>query len=84
MARVRSNFPLRLPDSVRRAAEAAAVEDGVSLNQFINVAVADKAAALSGARMMAERAARADRAAFDAVMSNLGPEPAREGDETSE
>jgi hypothetical protein len=77
----RSNFPLRLPESVRRAAEAAAVEDGVSLNQFINVAVAEKTAALSGARMMAERASKADRAAFDAVMARTGPEAPREGDE---
>jgi hypothetical protein len=77
----RSNFPLRLPDSVRRAAEAAAIEDGVSLNQFINVAVAEKTAALSGARMLAERAARADRAAFDAVMAKIGPEAPRRGDE---
>ena len=77
----RQNYPLRLPDSVRRAAEAAAAEDGVSLNQFINVAVAEKAAALSGARMMAERAARADRVAFDAVMAGIGPEAPREGDE---
>lgn len=77
----RSNFPLRLPDSVRRAAEAAANEDGVSLNQFINIAVAEKTAALAGARMMAERASRADRAAFDAVMEISGTEAPREGDE---
>lgn len=84
MQTLRSNFPLRLPDSVRRAAEAAAVEDGVSLNQFINVAVAEKTAALSGARMMAERAKRADRDAFDAVMARTGPEAPREGDETTD
>lgn len=80
----RSNFPLRLPDSVRRAAEAAASEDGVSLNQFINLAVAEKTAALSGARMMAQRAARADRAAFDAAMAATGPEAPREGDEAGD
>ncbi len=56
---------------------------GVSLNQFINVAVAEKTAALSGARMMAERAKRADRDAFDAVMARTGPETPREGDETT-
>ena len=77
----RSNFPLRLPDSVRRAAEAAAIEDGVSLNQFINIAVAEKTAALSGIRMLTDRAAKADRAAFDAVMAKIGPEAPRKGDE---
>lgn len=81
MSAARSNFPLRLPDSVRRAAEAAATEDGVSLNQFINLAVAEKTAALSGVRMLADRAAKADRAAFDAIMAKIGPEAPREGDE---
>lgn len=57
------------------------MDDGVSLNQFINVAIAEKTAALSGARMMAERAARADRAAFNAVMAATGPEAPRDGDE---
>ncbi len=40
----RSYFQLRPLDSVRRAAEAAASEDGVSLNQFINLAVSEKTA----------------------------------------
>ena len=53
----------------------------MALNQFIDVAVAEKTAALSGARMMAKRAARADRAAFDAVMTATGPEAPRDGDE---
>ena len=84
MQSARSNFPLRLPTSVRRAAELAAAEDGVSLNQFINVAVAEKAAAMAGARMLAERAGRADRTAFAAVMARIGPEAPREGDEVAQ
>jgi len=75
------NFPLRLSESVRRAAEKAAERDGVSLNQFINLAVAEKTAALDGADMVARRAARADRAAFDAVMSRVGHEKPQPGDE---
>lgn len=84
MRSLRSNFPLRLSDSVRRAAEAAANEGGVSLNQFINIAVAEKTAALAGARMMAERTSRPDRAAFDAVMVVSGPEAPRVGDQIAE
>jgi hypothetical protein len=68
---------------LRRAAELAAAEDGVSLNHFINVAVAEKAAAVVGARMLAERVDRADRAAFDAIMARIGPELPREGDEVT-
>jgi hypothetical protein len=39
-------FPLRLMPSVRRTAEAFSEKEGVSLNQFINVAVAEKLAHL--------------------------------------
>ena len=54
-----ANYPLRLPESVRRAAEAAAALDGVSLNQFFATAIAEKAAALTAMRAFDERAARA-------------------------
>lgn len=39
-------FPLRLMPSVRRTAEVFSGKEGVSLNQFINVAVAEKLAHL--------------------------------------
>ena len=39
-------FPLRLMPSVRRTAEAVSKKEGVSLNQFINLAVAEKLAHL--------------------------------------
>ena len=38
----RSTYPLKLPDSIKRAAQRLAKEDGVSLNQWIAVAVAQK------------------------------------------
>jgi len=41
-----SKFPLRLMPSVRRTAEAFSLKEGVSLNQFINLAVAEKLAHL--------------------------------------
>src|ERR1700685_2517034 len=41
-----SKFPLRLMPSVRRTAEVFSEKEGVSLNQFINVAVAEKLAHL--------------------------------------
>jgi predicted HicB family RNase H-like nuclease len=42
-------FPLRLPESIRRAAEDLAREDRVSLNQFVATAVAEKVSALNAA-----------------------------------
>jgi hypothetical protein len=41
-----AKFPLRLMSSVKRIAEAYSEKEGVSLNQFINVAVAEKLAHL--------------------------------------
>jgi predicted HicB family RNase H-like nuclease len=42
----RTTFPLRLATSLRERAEKLAATDGVSLNQFINLAVAEKASRL--------------------------------------
>ena len=38
----RATYPLKLPHSVKKAAARLAKEDGVSLNQWIAVAVAEK------------------------------------------
>lgn len=48
-------FPLRLMPSVRRTAEVFSEKEGVSLNQFINVAVAEKLAHLEHDEWMANR-----------------------------
>jgi hypothetical protein len=74
-------FPLRLPESIRRAAENLAREDGVSLNQFVATAVAEKVSALNTATYFRNRATRADRAKFDRVLARLGSLPPRPGDE---
>ena len=42
-----STFPLRLPRSVREQADGLAEQDGISLNQFISLAVAEKVAILT-------------------------------------
>lgn len=50
-----SKFPLRLMPSVRREAENFSLKEGVSLNQFINVAVAEKLAHLQHEEWVADR-----------------------------
>ena len=61
-----SKFPLRLMPSVRRVAEDFSLKEGVSLNQFINVAVAEKLVHLQHDEWLATRpkptAARISRA----------------------
>ncbi|MER9125015.1 toxin-antitoxin system HicB family antitoxin [Mesorhizobium sp. M0959] len=56
----RSNFALRLQLSLLDEARKVAESEGVPLNQFINVAVAEKLSALRTENYFQERAARAD------------------------
>lgn len=79
MART-SNYALRLLTSVKAEAEKVAAAAGTTLNQFINVAVAEKLAALRTAQFLQERAARADLAAFDRLLRRAGNELPRPGD----
>ena len=44
-----SNYALRLPSSLKTAAEEVAREDGATLNQFIVTAVAEKLSAMKTA-----------------------------------
>jgi hypothetical protein len=83
MARM-SNYALRLLASLKAEAEKVAAEEGTTLNQFINVAVAEKLAALRTARYFRERAARADLEAFDRLLATAGEESPRPGDEIVE
>jgi hypothetical protein len=75
-----STYPLRLPASVKAAAEKFAKEEGISLNQFVATAVAEKLAAMNSAAFFAERMERADLAAFRAILARTGGEPPRDGD----
>lgn len=77
-----SNYALRLQASIKKEAERLAKEEGTTLNQFINVAVAEKVATLRTADYFRERARRADVPAALALLNSLGgDEPPREGDE---
>ena len=76
-----STYPLRLPKSVKAAAEQVAREEGVSLNQFVATAVAKKLSALNTARFFAERRERADLQAFRALLTRSGGAEPRSDDE---
>ena len=53
----KSTYPLKLPTSVKTAAARLAKADGVSLNQFIAAAVAEKVGVMETAREFLERRA---------------------------
>lgn len=63
-----STYLLRLPRSVRAEVERRSKADGVSINQFVATAVAEKLAAMNTATFFAERRNRADFVAFDRLM----------------
>lgn len=74
-------YPLRLPRSIKAAAEQLAKAEGVSLNQLVATAVAEKLAALNTAAFFAERRDRADLAAFRRIVTRSGGQPPQAGDE---
>jgi hypothetical protein len=77
-----ANYALRLQVSLKAEAERLAKAEGTTLNQFINVAVAEKIAALRTADFFRERARRADLPAALALLDRLGAdEPPSPGDE---
>ncbi len=76
-----SNYALRLQASLLNELRIVVEEEGTTLNQFINVAVAEKLAALRTERYFQERTARADRADFWAILEKAGTEVVIEGDE---
>jgi hypothetical protein len=56
----KSTYPLNLPLSIKKAAQRLAKEDGVSLNQWIAVAVAEKVGVVeTAAEFFKERAGKA-------------------------
>jgi hypothetical protein len=66
-----STISLRLPESLHDAARNLAKQDGVSTNQFIATALAEKVAALMAEDYLAERARRGDRRKFEAVLAKV-------------
>ena len=56
----KASYPLKLPASVKAAAERLAREDGVSLNQWISVAIAQKIGVVeTAADFLSRRAGKA-------------------------
>lgn len=81
----KSNFALRLQASLLAEARKVAETEGVALNQFINVAVAEKLSALRTESYFAERAARADLPGALEILRRAGlGQPPDEGDEISD
>ena len=76
-----STLSLRLPASLHRKLSDLAESEGISLNQLIASAAAEKLAALMTQEYLVARASRASRKKFDAVLARVPKAPPIVGDE---
>lgn len=73
-----SAISLRLPNSIHRRVRDVAKHDGVSINQFISVAVSEKISALEAEDYLETRANRGSMTRFHEILSkapNVDPIP---------
>jgi len=73
-----STLSLRLPESLHRRARELAKQEGISINQLISTALAEKMAALMTVDYLEERAKRGSREKFLAVLAKVpdaAPDP---------
>jgi hypothetical protein len=78
-----SAVSMRLPESLHRQAKSMAEKEGVSLNQLLVTALAEKLSALMTEEYLQERAARGSRRKFDRVLRKVSADRPLKGDELS-
>ena len=66
-----STLSLRLPNSLHRHLRELAQKEGISINQLISTAVAEKVSALMTADYLGERARRGSREGFERVLAKV-------------
>jgi len=76
-----SALSLRLPDSIHRHIKQIAQQEGVSINQFIASAVAEKVSAIATEDYLQQRANRADKEAFKTILAKVPKRAPILGDE---
>jgi hypothetical protein len=76
-----NNYALRLQTSLLNELRQVAKEEGTSINQFINVAVAEKLAALRTESYFRQRMNQADKEDFLTILEKAGTDAILAGDE---
>ena len=66
-----STLSVRLPESLHKRLKQLAEVEGVSMNQFITLAVTEKVSTLLTVDYLKERAKRGGREKFEAVLENV-------------
>ncbi|MBN2036476.1 MAG: toxin-antitoxin system HicB family antitoxin [Chitinispirillaceae bacterium] len=62
---------LRIPNSIHSRVKNLAEYDGVSVNQFITVAITEKLSVMNAAEYFSEKASKGSRDKFDQVLSKV-------------
>ena len=76
-----STLSIRLPESLHKQVKELAESEGVSMNQFIALAVAEKMSALMTVEYLEERAGRGSWEKFDAVLEKVAEAEPEEYDQ---
>ena len=66
-----ATLSVRMPDSLHRQLKSLAQREGVSINQLINTAVAEKMSALLTVDYLETLAERGDRTAYESVLAEV-------------
>jgi hypothetical protein len=78
----RSAYPVKLPPSIGNAARKLAKEDGVSLSQWVSIAVAQKISSVETADAFFKRRSEgAEQVDFLEILRNAPDRPPDQGDE---
>jgi hypothetical protein len=73
-----STLSIRLPNSIHQHAKRLARDEGISVNQLVSSALAEKLSALDAERYLSERAERGKKVDIDAILAKIPavePEP---------
>ncbi len=69
---------VQIPDSLHKSLSDLAGRDGISIDQFISTAIAEKLSALMTENYLKDRARRGERAKYEAILAkvpDVEPEP---------
>jgi hypothetical protein len=77
-----STLSIRLPDSMHNGVRSLAEREGISINQFVASAVAEKLAAVATESYLRERAGQGRREDFEAALAQVPDVPDRFEDES--
>ena len=66
-----SKILVQIPDSLQKSLYDLAYHDGISIDQFVSTAIAEKLSALMTENYLIERAKRGSREKYEAILSQV-------------